>query len=72
MKCPKCNEDILSMSVHYCSAKPKNEGSGASPCSDFCEPCGNRGWITKTDIMGTYEALCPRCMGRCKKDSQNV
>ena len=23
MNCPKCNEDILSMSVHYCPAKEK-------------------------------------------------
>jgi hypothetical protein len=24
MNCPKCNEDIFSMSVHYCNTKKKN------------------------------------------------
>ncbi len=34
MNCPKCNEDILSMSVHYCPAKEKAADRLAlTPCS---------------------------------------
>jgi hypothetical protein len=39
MNCPKCNEDILSMSVHYCPAKEKaDDRLAGTPCS---------GWVGK-------------------------
>ena len=36
MNCPKCNEDILSMSVHSCHPKPDLEGSGMASESTAC------------------------------------
>ena len=39
MNCPKCNEDIMSMSVHYCSSERKTlVPSDETACSLLCEP----------------------------------
>jgi len=73
MNCPKCNEDIMSMSVHYCSAKPKDEGSGAStssPSLDAMNPEQQRiaiakacGWESRLTLVSGCSKPIPLWFG---------
>ena len=37
MNCPKCNDDIMSMSVHYCNSKPERTMNTPTPRTDEWE-----------------------------------
>lgn len=58
MNCPKCNEDILSMSVHYCPAKEKADDRLArTPC--YLIERKHRTIPDKWRVVGEFKAGSP-------------
>jgi hypothetical protein len=65
MNYPKCNEDILSMSVHYCPAKEKaDDRLAGTPCSPSSESMKT----TDTPETDNHEAERDQMQTRASSD----